>query len=119
MLDELAQVAPVEAIYGNADSISALLALPAKRIVQAAGVRIGLVHGHGQGGTTLLRAQRAFAGTAVDAVVFGHSHAPYCQKLGGLLLLNPGSPTDKRREPRPSFGLLRVAEGVEGEIVYL
>ena len=119
VLDELAQIAPVEAVYGNVDSLSVLLALPAKRVIEVAGVRVGLVHGHGQGSTTLQRAQRAFSGTSVAAIVFGHSHAPYCQRLGEVLLFNPGSPTDKRREARPSFGVLRVEEKIEGAIHYL
>ncbi len=119
VLDQLAQVAPVEAVYGNVDGVGVLLALPAKRILHADGKRIGLVHGHGQAGSTPLRAQRAFAGEQLDAIVFGHSHSPYCQMVGGMLFFNPGSPTDRRREPRPSFGLLRVGAGVEGEIIHL
>ncbi|MHB1005052.1 MAG: metallophosphoesterase family protein [Chloroflexota bacterium] len=119
VLDELATVAPVEAVHGNVDGWEVINALPRTRIVQAGGKRIGLVHGDGAGSSTLLRAKRAFAGEWVDAIVFGHSHQPYCQREGDMLLFNPGSPTDKRREPRPSCGLLQVGETIEGEIVHL
>lgn len=119
VLDELGAIAPVHAVCGNVDAWEVYAVLPRERIVEVAGKRIGLVHGDGPGGSTLARARRAFAGAKVDAVVFGHSHSPYCAREGSLLLFNPGSPTDKRREARPSYGLLRVGERIEGEIVYL
>jgi predicted phosphodiesterase len=50
-------------------------------------------------------------------IVFGHSHVPWLEDEGGLLLLNPGSPTDKRRQPDLTFALLRAEDGeVEAEI---
>jgi predicted phosphodiesterase len=53
-------------------------------------------------------------------VVFGHSHIPWLTDEDGLLLLNPGSPTDKRREPDFTFAVLRIELGsVEAEIVSL
>jgi len=48
----------------------------------------------------------------VRVVVFGHSHIPWLEDEGGFLLLNPGSPTDKRRQPEHTFALLRAREGV-------
>ena len=55
----------------------------------------------------------------VDVVAFGHSHVPLVERRGSVLLVNPGSPTDRRRQPAYSFGLLRIGEGgeVAGEIV--
>jgi predicted phosphodiesterase len=44
-------------------------------------------------------------------VVFGHSHIPWLEDKEGLLLLNPGSPTDRRRQPEHTFALLRVEDG--------
>ncbi len=53
-------------------------------------------------------------------VVFGHSHEPYNQVENGVLLFNPGSPTERRRQPRPSYGLLTIEHGVvSGQIIYL
>ena len=53
----------------------------------------------------------------MTCVVFGHSHQPVGKLADGRLVFNPGSPTDKRREPYYSFGLLRVAETIEPELV--
>jgi putative phosphoesterase len=47
-----------------------------------------------------------------DVVVFGHSHIPMKVEAGAQLLFNPGSPTWKRRQPRPTFGILEVSGGV-------
>lgn len=122
VLAALRRLAPVLAVHGNVDGAELLAALPAARVVEVAGVRIGLTHGHrGRGRTTAERARAAFAAGGVDAVVFGHSHEP-CLERGpdGALLVNPGSPTDPRRAPRPSFAWLRVEAGrVEAEHVYL
>jgi putative phosphoesterase len=53
-------------------------------------------------------------------VVFGHSHIPWLQDEDGMLLLNPGSPTDKRRQPEHTFALLRVEGGeVRAEVLAL
>ena len=46
---------------------------------------------------------RAPSSSVFDWIVCGHSHTPYCQVLDGVLVLNPGSPTERRREPRASF----------------
>ena len=55
----------------------------------------------------------------VDIVAFGHSHVPLIERRSGVLLVNPGSPTDRRRQPTYSFGLVRITDGggVEAEIV--
>ncbi len=119
VVDELRSIAPVEAVHGNADSPAVLAALPRTRSLLLAGKRIGLVHGDGPGHSTPARARSAFAGQMLDAIVFGHSHSPHCRREGGLLLFNPGSPTDSRREPRPSYGLLTVGETIEARICYL
>ncbi|MHB1133774.1 MAG: metallophosphoesterase family protein [Chloroflexota bacterium] len=120
VLDLLREIAPVEAVHGNVDGAEVLWALPNQRVVEVGGKRIGLTHGHGMAGSTPSRARQAFAGSTIDVVVFGHSHTPYNEEVDGLLLFNPGSPTDRRRQPRPSFGILRVHEGkIEAEIIHL
>ncbi|MGI5837474.1 MAG: metallophosphoesterase family protein, partial [Chloroflexota bacterium] len=118
MLNQLKTLAPTEAVYGNVDDSMLKATLPRSRVVEAGGYRIGLIHGDGPGGgTTPERAYRAF--TDVDCIVFGHSHYPYLERRGNVLMVNPGSPTDKRRAPRPSFALLNTAGGLTAEIVYL
>lgn len=111
VLDWLEAIAPVTAIAGNNDPPELHLALGRRRVLTLAGVRIGMVHGDGKGRTTLERALAAFADTDVDLVCFGHSHQPYCARHGDRWVLNPGSPTDKRRMPRYSYAVLDLAPG--------
>ncbi len=119
VLNYLSSLAPTEAVYGNVDDSFLKATLPRSRVVSVGRFRIGLIHGDGPGpgSSTVERARRAFDN--VDCVVFGHSHSPHLQWHGAVLMLNPGSPTDKRRAPRASFGLLKVDDSLEAEIVYL
>lgn len=117
ILDELRRYAPVTAVYGNVDDEELRRTLPRRTIVQVGSFRVGLVHGHGATGTTLERAAAAFVNDTVDCVVFGHSHQPFCQRRDGRLFLNPGSPTDRRTQPRRSFAWLRASEALDAEIV--
>ncbi len=117
-LNHLRSFAPVEAVRGNVDEPALALELPSTRLVEVGGFKIGLVHGDAPGrGTTMERARRAF--DQVDCVVFGHSHQPYLEEHEGVLMLNPGSPTDKRWEPRPSFALITLDDALRADIVYL
>lgn len=118
VLQELERYAPVVAVAGNNDDEELWARLPRQTVVPAGPFRIGLVHGDGARGTTLSRAAAAFVGERVDCVVFGHSHQPLCVSQGGVLYLNPGSPTDKRREPHYSFAWLRLGEELEAEHVF-
>ncbi len=105
-------IAPVRAVAGNNDGPEIVARFGRRTIVRIAGVAIGAVHGDGSPGTTLGRALAAFAGETVDAIVFGHSHVPYCRQHAGVWVVNPGSPTDKRRQPLFSFAILDIALGV-------
>ncbi|MBE3590100.1 MAG: metallophosphoesterase [Firmicutes bacterium] len=109
VLTALEAFAPVHAVRGNVDDPEVWALLPEKRVAALGPFRVGLVHGHaGPGRDTPDRAFRAFAGRdrLPDAVVFGHSHQPHREERAGCLLFNPGSPTDRRRAPRCSFGWL-------------
>ena len=122
VLDDLALLAPVYAVHGNVDPPALTQRLPPRRVLDLDGVTVGLTHGHlGRGRSTPQCALCAFDGVAnLRAVVFGHSHEPYNALAGEVLLFNPGSPTERRRQPRHSFGLLTVQNGgVRAEIVYL
>jgi putative phosphoesterase len=121
VLTELGAIAPVEAVAGNMDDFVLYNRLGTKKVISAAGYRIGLIHGN-LGSNRMKTPQRsleAFAGQNVDCVVFGHSHQPYLERVGSVLLFNPGSPTDRRREPRHSCGILTLGKTIEGEIIYL
>ncbi len=122
VLDDLGALAPVHAVHGNVDPHALVSTLPDRLVRDLGGARIGLTHGHlGTGRATPEHARNTFADVeGVRAIVFGHSHEPYNSVERGVLLFNPGSPTERRRQPRPSYGLLTVEDGaVRGEIVYL
>ena len=118
VLDELRSYGkPVVAVRGNVDVPE--LRLPRRAIVPVGPFNIGMIHGDGAASTTLGRAAAAFAADSVQLVVFGHSHHPLLQEENGRFYLNPGSPTDKRREPHYSFAWIHVEEdGLRPEIVY-
>ncbi len=113
-------LAPFDAVAGNNDGPELLARFGRRKVIDAGGGRLGLVHGDlGTGRTTPLRAAGAFAADEVDAVLFGHSHIPLVERLGdGRWLVNPGSPTDRRRQPRYSWALVEVTPdgGVRPEL---
>jgi hypothetical protein len=104
-------LAPLEAVAGNNDPPAIARRFGRRKIVTVGGVRIGLVHGDGSRGTTVSRSLAAFRPGEVDAICFGHSHQPLCETRDGLWLVNPGSPTDKRTQPRYSYAILDIARG--------
>lgn len=104
-------IAPLDAVAGNNDPAELVARFGRRKILEIGGARIGLVHGDGRSGTTPGRSRAAFAGEPVDVVCFGHSHQPLCERRDGVWLVNPGSPTDKRRERRYSYALLEVERG--------
>jgi uncharacterized protein len=112
VLDRLrteAAPAPVHAVLGNNDT-SMIRLLPETKVLELGGVRIGMVHDSGRSSGRAERMRRLFPDCAV--VVFGHSHAPVEQVgVDGQLLFNPGSPTQRRLQPRPSFGVLKLGDG--------
>ncbi|MDQ6932042.1 MAG: metallophosphatase family protein, partial [Candidatus Eremiobacteraeota bacterium] len=109
--DWFAQVAPFDAVAGNNDSPELWKRFGRKKILTCAGARLGLIHGDGDMKTTLQRAIDAFDRDGVDAILFGHSHNPYCAQHGTALVFNPGSPTDKRHNAEYSYGILKIAAG--------
>jgi uncharacterized protein len=97
VLRELEAFAPVEAVFGNVDEAALKQVLPERRIVEVEGVRIGMVH---IGGPAAGREQRLVSWFPdCDAVVYGHTHIPQVERHAGVWILNPGSPTERRRAP--------------------
>ncbi len=108
-IELLEEIAPVIAVAGNNDGKRLYKELGERKIIEADEARIGVVHGHaGKGRSTADRAFNTFSDEAVDAILFGHSHIPYRTRRDGILLFNPGSPTDKRLNPAYSYGIVRV-----------
>ena len=117
VLDELSQLAEVRAVRGNMDYFSRTYFLPEMLVIEAGQFRIGIIHGSGPPYRLPERVLRQFAG--VNCVIFGHSHQPYNEMLGGVLMFNPGSPTDRRYAPYLSYGILEVDDRIRGRIVTL
>ena len=108
-LDELRAHAPVHAVLGNnAPELEGTL--PETLEVQLAGLRVGMVHDSGRASGRERRLHQLFP--HADVVVFGHSHVPW-HEVGedGQLLFNPGSPTERRRQPHRTIGVLELDDG--------
>lgn len=105
------------AVLGNMDRGSLVDMLPHKRTEQLEGMRIGITHGGGSPGRLASRVREEFRADSVDCIVFGHSHAPCVSTDQGVLIFNPGSPTDKRFAEKNTLGFLTITEnGITGEI---
>ncbi len=115
-------IAPVEAVAGNNDGEELAARFGYRKVLELAGFRIGLVHGDG-GRSTPDTAYAAFCSSdsahdSIDAIIFGHSHIPYEEVRHGVLLFNPGSPTDKRRQSLYSFGTLELGDTIQARHYY-
>jgi putative phosphoesterase len=111
VLDDLAALGPpVIAVQGNVEEPEVRMRLPARRVFDADGTRIGLIHDAGPATGRLARLRAAFPDCV--AVVFGHSHIPLHEDDGaGFQIFNPGSPTDRRRQPRHTMGMAEAGAG--------
>ena len=115
LLDRLGEIAPTYAVLGNNDRA---LSLPQRLELCWEDVAVAVVHDSGSREGRPARLRRWFPSAQV--VVFGHSHIPMNERHGGLLLLNPGSPTDRRRQPCHTMALLHLEGGsARAEIVEL
>jgi uncharacterized protein len=83
--------------------------LPGTRVVDAGGARIAMVHDAGPRAGREARLAARFAGC--DAVVYGHTHVPQVERHRAVWILNPGSPTERRRAPERSMLLVRAGRG--------
>lgn len=109
VLDLLGELAPVHAVLGNNDRGMADV-LPERLVLELAGVTVAMVHDSGQRRGRAARLHGWFPGA--DVVVFGHSHVPVDEPgVDGQLLLNPGSPTERRRQPHRTIATLDLEDG--------
>jgi len=110
VLDELSALGPpVRAVHGNADEPALRERLSAELEVELDGVSLAMTHDAGPANGRLARLCRRFP--SADAVVFGHSHIPLHEAADdGFQIFNPGSPTDRRRQPRHTMGVARIQQ---------
>ncbi len=105
-------------VAGNMDGPAIRRQLRELEIIELEGVRVALTHGWGAPPSLPQRLRRQLDGEAADVIVFGHSHQALNEELEGVLLFNPGSPTDSVFAPYRSYGVLEVEDGrVRGTIV--
>lgn len=110
VLDELAAYAPVRVVLGNNDGPDvAAWGAPETLEFEVDGFAIAMIHIAGPKEGRARRMRRRFP--VADLVVFGHSHMPLDDATGPVHLFNPGSPTNKRREPVATFGVLEIDDG--------
>ena len=111
LLDELtARSQRLIACYGNNDGPALRARLPEIARAELDGLRLAVVHETGQATGREQRCAARFPDT--DVLVFGHSHIPWDTTAPtGLRLLNPGSPTDRRRQPYATFQTATVSDG--------
>ncbi|MFD2612225.1 metallophosphoesterase family protein [Paenibacillus gansuensis] len=112
------EIAPVDGVAGNNDGLEIRERFGRKKVLSIAGFRIGMVHGDGSRKTTEQRAWEAFEGEQVDVILFGHSHIPFMERRGEVLMFNPGSPSDKRRQPKYSYGILELEGTIRAQHYY-
>ncbi|MGW0903451.1 metallophosphoesterase family protein [Streptomyces sp. NPDC002853] len=97
-------------VFGNNDGPPLRRRIPEVARAELGGVRFGVVHETGPATGRERRCAERFPD--LDVLVFGHSHIPWDSMApGGLRLLNPGSPTDRRRQPHCTFLTLTVFDG--------
>ena len=108
VLADLARFGPVTAVQGNMDDGELRASLPVRTAVELEGIRIGLVHDGGPAVGRHERLREVFPGC--DVIAYGHSHMPelWSDRLGWVV--NPGSPTERRRAPEHTMIAIRDGE---------
>jgi putative phosphoesterase len=107
VLDELAAIAPIEAVYGNTDATDdPRLAQSIERTI--GGVRIHVSHGHELGSPTV---ERLLAKYDADVIVYGHTHQQKVTVVNGRIVVNPGAAGQRRFKLKPSVGVLTIEHG--------
>ncbi|HMK34810.1 MAG TPA: metallophosphoesterase family protein, partial [Desulfomonilaceae bacterium] len=102
------------------DDYDVASAIPQVRIIEAAGRRIGLIHGWGAKVGLAERIISGFRGDLPDVIVYGHSHVPFWGTVGGVSMFNPGSAHQGRYTGAGTVGILEIIDGnVKGEILSL
>jgi uncharacterized protein len=110
VLDELSEYAPVRAVLGNNDGADvAAWGAPEELRLELDGLPVVMIHDSGPAIGRAARMRRRFPDAQL--VVFGHSHIPLDETGEGVRIFNPGSPTDRRRQPRGTLGILEIDSG--------
>jgi uncharacterized protein len=118
VLEELRRLAPTVAVAGNMDPPEVRSVLPEKTTVRVEDKTIGLIHGWGPPPGIERRVFSRFSG--VDVIAFGHTHKALLEERKGVLMVNPGSPNDRRFSDRVSYAVLDIEDGeIKPRIIWL
>lgn len=112
VLQEMAEFAPVTVVRGNNDR--AEIDAPDTVELDLGGLQVAMIHDSGPARGRAARLHRRFP--AADLVVFGHSHIPLDETAESVRIFNPGSPTDRRRQPYGTVGELTVRNGAIADL---
>ncbi len=115
VLTELAAIAPVTAVYGNTDGWDIRERTRNEERLELDGRAVVLTHGHVLGTPRPANLRAAYPGA--DIIVYGHTHRPAVDRLGGALIINPGAAGPARFKLKPSVAVLEL--GANGEDVRL
>jgi len=109
---------PVKAVHGNMDEPALRAVLPERQVITVGEQRIGIVHDAGAAGGRETRLIAGFPGCT--AIIYGHTHIPQVERREGVWILNPGSPTERRRAPgRTMIELLITPEKLVPQLIQL
>ena len=104
VLEELRKLGRVEAVHGNMDDAALRQLLPERLVVEHDGLRIGVAHSGGRRTGREARLRAWFPDC--DLVAYGHSHQPEIARYEGCWIVNPGSPTERRRAPAHTMAVV-------------
>ena len=108
ILDELKLIAPVQAVFGNCDA-PWLPGFAAERVLEVEGVRIHVSHGHELGRPRPEKLAAAYPG--FDVLVYGHTHRQVIERVGDVLVVNPGAAGARRFDLSASVARLTIVDG--------
>jgi uncharacterized protein len=118
VLECLRKISKVEAVWGNMDLPEVRGVLPGRKVLDAAGKKICLIHGYGHPKDLIDKLKKEFFFEKPDVIVFGHSHMPLNKYVDGILFFNPGSLTDTIFAPYKSYGIIEIKDGkIKAEII--
>ncbi|CAN5545671.1 metallophosphoesterase family protein [soil metagenome] len=118
VLDLLATIAPLRAVGGNNEEDVLGQELGLEHFFEIGSFKIGLMHGHHTKLTARQHTLDRMRGV-VDCAIYGHSHRPEIEERDGLLMINPGSPTQKRYAAHTTFAILTVDETLRAQLINL
>ncbi len=118
ILEQLRTHGPVVGVFGNTDDALLRAVLPEATHIAAGARKLAVVHDGGPSQARLRRLRARFP--EADAVVFGHSHIPSHERADdGFQIFNPGSPTDRRSQPRHTMGVCHADDELTFELIDL